>query len=138
MSLKVNSTFLEAFIELDNSCKERFGFSRNGVTEYIKRLNECRSDPDVKEILPTLIKYRHIRNRLAHEDGALSMDNDIGKADIAWLKQMAKKIAKGKDPLSLNNRKAKMHTTAKTAKIAIFAILALVAIFLLLKFLGLI
>ena len=141
MSLKLNSAFLEAYIELDNACKERFGFPRNGVTEYIKRLNECRADSGCKEILPIIHKYRHIRNRLAHEEGALSQDNDIGRADITRLMQMAKSVAKGKDPLSLYHRKAKIHATAKTAKtviILLLALAALIGIFTLLKFLGLI
>jgi hypothetical protein len=124
MGLKANSAFLNAYIELDNVCCEKFGISRGGVTEYLNRLIEMRFAPDRDEVLPKLVNYRNIRNRMAHDEGALHSISDIAKADAVWLTHLAKKITKGKDPVSRYTRKAKRYAVSRL----IFAILKILLI----------
>lgn len=113
MGLKSNTAFLNAYIELDKVCCEQFGIARGGVTEYINRLIEMRYAPDRDEVLPKLVKYRNIRNRMAHDEGALKSISDIAKADAVWLTHMAKNITKGKDPVSRYVKRAKRYAVAR-------------------------
>ncbi len=113
MGLKSNTNFLNAYIELDKVCCEQFGVSRGGVTEYINRLIEMRYAPDRNEVLPKLVNYRNLRNRMAHDEGALKNISNIAKADVVWLSHLAKNIAKGKDPISRYLKRAKRYAVSR-------------------------
>lgn len=127
MGLKSNTNFLNAYIELDKACCEQFGIARGGVTEYINRLIDMRYAPDRDEVLPKLVKYRNIRNRMAHDEGALKSISDIAKADAVWLTHMAKNIAKGKDPVSRYVKRAKRYSVFRIIFL-VFKILLAVAL----------
>ena len=72
MKRNLNVSFLEAFVRLDVLCSQKFGVKHGGVTEYINRLINARFAPERDEILPALVEYRNIRNRLVHEEGELA------------------------------------------------------------------
>lgn len=131
MSKKINEAFLEDYMTLDTLCCKKLGSSKMGVTEYITRLNNARFAPSRDEVLPRLVKYRNMRNSLAHDAGALSSSSDITKTDLKWLRLFIKTLEKKKDPLSLYLRKARRHAklrrARKTILIALFTITAIAA-----------
>ena len=107
MSKKRNTEFLEAYVAFETVCSEKFGLRSGGATEYINRLIKYTGAPERDSVLPKLVNYRNIRNRMAHENGALAKINDIDSSDVRWLKKFAKKIVRKKDPISLYERKGK-------------------------------
>lgn len=106
---KINETFLNTFIEVDKTCSAKFGVSGSGVNEYINRLRNARFAQGRDEVLPRLVRYTNLRNRLAHEAGALRQIDEITKADVKWLSSFEKILEKKKDPLSLYLRKARRY-----------------------------
>lgn len=116
MSRKVNEAFFEEYKALDNICCRKFGTDKSGVTEYITRLNNARFAPMRDEVLPRLVKYRNIRNSIAHDEGALYEITDIIKSDVKWIKYFIKLLEKKKDPLSLYLRKARRHAKLRRAR----------------------
>lgn len=106
---KINETFLNTFIEVDKTCSAKFGVSGSGVNEYINRLRNARFAQGRDEVLPRLVRYTNLRNRIAHEAGALRQIDEITKADVKWLSSFEKILEKKKDPLSLYLRKARRY-----------------------------
>ena len=115
MGRRINERFLSTFIELDRDCCERFGVATGGVTEYINRLNNARFAPGRDEVLPKLVRYRNIRNKLAHETGSLRRMNDVSKIDIKWIRQFNRAIHRKKDPISAYLRKARRFARRRKA-----------------------
>lgn len=137
MGRKLNERFLASYLELDRDCCEKFGISSGGVTEYINRLNNARFAPGREEALPRLVKYRNIRNKMAHEVGSLRRMSDVNKADIAWVRKFNKDIIRRKDPISAylkrarryaRNRRIKRYVTA--AALFLAAVLGIIVYFL--------
>lgn len=93
--------FMNSYKRLDNLCRDMNGV---GVTGYIDDMkNEPKGSFCVlgwQADFNQLRKYRHIRNRIAHE-------NDVDEAqvcsdrDIAWLENFYQRIIKQTDPLAL-------------------------------------
>lgn len=67
-------------------------------------LNAAGNIPGKSDVLPKLLKYRKIRNKLAHEEGALSEDNSLEKADLKWLRGFKKSVEKHRDPISKSKK----------------------------------
>lgn len=137
MGKKLNERFFASYLELDRDCCEKFGISSGGVTEYINRLNNARFAPGREEALPRLVKYRNIRNKMAHELGSLRKMSDVNKADIAWVRKFNKDILRRKDPISAylkrarryaRNRRIKRYVTA--AALFLAAVLGITVYFL--------
>ena len=101
MGKRLNEAFLESYLELDSDCAAMMNVPRGGVTEYINKLSSTRLAPDRDAVLPKLIKYRAIRNKLAHEAGALRKENEISKRDLKWIRKFKKDIQKQRDQLSI-------------------------------------
>ena len=123
---RLNERFLASYIELDKNCCEKFGVSSGGVTEYINRLNNARFAPGREDALPRLVKYRNLRNKMAHELGSLRKMNDVTKADLAWIRKFDKDITRRKDPISAYLKRARRYARRRRIKryitaIAIFA-----------------
>jgi hypothetical protein len=116
VSKKSNENFLNTFLELDKLCCEKFGIISGGVTEYITRLNNARFAPNRDEVLPRLNRYRNLRNRFAHEPGAIKKTEDISKDDIKWLSRFRKDVQKKRDPISKYLRKARRYAMRKKIK----------------------
>lgn len=93
--------FLNSYKRLDNLCRDMNGI---GVTGYIKDM-ECFARgtyfvPGWKEDYFQLKQYRHIRNRIAHENDI--NENDLCSAeDSAWLETFYQRILTQNDPLAL-------------------------------------
>lgn len=125
MSNKMNSAFLNAYIELDKICCAKFGTVTGGVTEYINRLINSRFAPERDDVLPRLVKYRNIRNRIAHEEGALKNIDEITKADIKWIDGFKSDISKKKDPISVYLRKARKYARRRRARKRLIIIISI-------------
>ena len=104
--MKTNQKFLEAFISLESFCAEKLGITTAGVSEYITRLTGVKMAIGKEATLDHLRRYRNLRNRLVHENGALRSLGDISKADVKWIKSFEKSVRKNKDPLSLYYKKS--------------------------------
>ena len=104
--IKTNQKFLEAFISLESFCAEKLGITTAGVSEYITRLTGAKMVIGKEATLDHLRRYRNLRNRLVHENGALRSLGDISKADVKWIKSFEKSVRKNKDPLSLYYKKS--------------------------------
>ena len=116
MSKRINEAFFEEYKVLGNLCCRKFGTEKNGVTEYITRLNNARFAPMRDDVLPRLVKYRNLRNSIAHDEKAFYEINDITKSDVKWIKYFVKLMEKKKDPLSLYLRKARRHAKLRRAR----------------------
>ena len=128
---KTNVSFLTAYIELDKICCRRFGIQSGGVSTYINKLVNERFIPEREEILPRLIRYRTLRNKLAHEDGALNGITEIEKSDLKWIESFSKTVSKKKDPISLYEGRADRYVRGKKIanifKIVLVVLLAIAA-----------
>ena len=116
MGRRLNERFLSSYIELDKSCCEKFGVATGGITEYINRLNNARFAPGREEALPRLVKYRNIRNKMAHEVGSLRKMNDVTKTDIAWIKKFNRDVTKRRDPISAYLKRARRYALRRRFK----------------------
>ena len=129
MSRKVNEAFFEYYVQLDKLCCDKFGITEKGATEYITRLNNARFAPSRDEVLPKLVKYRNLRNSLAHDEGAMISSTDITKQDAKWVKDFVKTLDKKRDPLSLYLRKAQRHQRLrKLRRVLIISFLVIAAV----------
>ncbi len=116
MGRRLNERFLANYIELDKNCCEKFGIATGGVTEYINRLNNARFAPGREEALPRLVKYRNLRNKMAHELGSLRKMNDVTKADVTWIHKFDKDITKRRDPISSYLKRARRYARRRRIK----------------------
>lgn len=126
MGYKVNEQFLNAFIALDKVCCAKFGVPTGGVTDYVNRLINSRFAPGRDDILPKLVRYTNIRNRLAHEVGAMKQLDEVTKNDVKWLREFEKTVTKKKDPISVYLRKARRY--ARRRKLRRALIIGLIAV----------
>ena len=113
---RLNERFLASYIALDKICCEKFGVATGGVTEYINRLNNARFAPGREDALPRLVRYRNIRNKMAHEIGSLTRANEVTKSDVAWLRKFDKDIIKRKDPISAYLKRARRYARRRRIK----------------------
>ena len=128
MRKKKNTEFLEAYVEFETVCCGMFGSRSGGATEYINILIKEHSIPKRESILPKLVSYRNIRNRMAHENGALSKIKEIDASDIRWLKKFTQSISHKKDPVSFYMKKNSKRSKFGGFITAIAVILGLAAI----------
>lgn len=130
MSKKYNSAFLNAYIELDKICCHKFGIVTGGITEYVNRLISAKYAPEREQVLPRLAHYRNIRNRIAHEVGALRNIDELSKADVRWIESFIRDIEKKRDPISLYLRKARKYAKRRRLRgriVTAVVILSLIA-----------
>ena len=120
---KTNMTFFNAYIELDKACCTLLEVSRGGASAYINKLAELRFAPDRSEVLPKLLKYRKLRNIIAHEEDALLDLDEITKSDIRWLNRFTASVNGKRDPVSRYLRKARRYAIWKKVKIVLIALL---------------
>ena len=123
--MKTNQKFLEAFISVESLCADKLGITTAGVSEYISRLSSAKMAIGRDETLKQLTKFRNLRNRLVHENGALRSLGDITKSDLKWLKTFEKNVKKNKDPLSVYYKKS---SSAKKKKKLLACLAALLAV----------
>ncbi len=116
MGRRLNERFLASYVELDKDCCEKFGVATGGVTEYINRLNNARFAPGREDSLPRLVRYRNIRNKMAHEVGSLKKISEVTKADVSWIRKFSKDIAKRRDPISTYLKRARRYARRRKIK----------------------
>ena len=132
---KINQSFLGAYIKLDKVCADKLD-AKYGVTEYINKLTDAKTAFGRDEVLGSLIKYRKIRNKLAHEPDAMEKLDEASRDDVKWLAKFESKVATGKDPLSKylkragsTDRRRALIRTLILLGAATLAILAIILIF---------
>lgn len=106
---ELNFLFLEEFKNLEKICGEIYKVSTGGVTEYINdmknvSIREYKDIPNWKEDLNDLKRVRHIRNRLAHEQGAFD-EITCKQDDIDWIKMFHNRLSRQSDPMAMLNKK---------------------------------
>ena len=104
----LNINFLEEFKHLDKLCREIYR-SEKGVTSYIEDMksvptSESRYIPNWDDDLNALVRLRHLRNNLSHEEGSLYEDV-CTQADAEWINAFYSRILNQSDPLALLTRK---------------------------------
>ena len=100
----LNFIFLEEYKQLDKLCSELYD-GQPGVTSYINEMknvnwNDARDIPDWKSDLNELKRLRHIRNHLAHTEGAFD-EKLCTSDDVNWIKAFRNRILKQTDPLAM-------------------------------------
>ena len=134
-------SFFKAYIELDKACSEKLDTQKSGVSAYIGRLVELRFAPERSEVLPKLIKYRNLRNAMAHEENAFADISEIDKEDVKWINRFTKSVNQKRDPVSRYERKARSYSIWRKIRAALFAVLGIgfaVAAYFILKSIGII
>lgn len=126
---KINGKFLELYMEIDRLCSVKFGVGTSGVTEYINRLEKMRFATGGIDVIPRLIQYRNLRNKLSHEAGAVRRVLEITPHDIKWLTRFKRELLKRRDPISVYLRCARRQERRKTIKrIAYASIIGIIAV----------
>ncbi len=128
----LNYIFFEEFKKLEKLCGEMYG-SHNGVTNYIDDMKDVpysnyRDIPNWEDDLSQLKKMRHIRNNLAHEEGAFAK-KVCTKNDIRWIQTFIKRIMNQSDPLAIQNRNQKNKKKGTfLSKVGIFFVVVLLVV----------
>ena len=140
LSKRYNEKFLDRYMEVDRLCCKKFGMATGGVTEYINRLNGARYAEGRGDVLQRLIKYRSIRNKFAHEAGAIRRSNEVSGEDVRWLKSFYRELLRKRDSISRYLRRERKYAVRRRIKgivaaavIGIIAVLALALYFVLQK-----
>lgn len=99
-----NYIFFEEYKSLDRLCGQLYNM-QYGITSYIEDMkhvsqNNYRNIPNWNSCLKELIRLRHIRNYLAHEEGAFEK-NSCTQKDIEWIRNFYKCILNQSDPLAI-------------------------------------
>lgn len=100
----LNYVFFEEYKRLDKLCGELY-HDQYGISHYIDDMksasgNDCKYIPGWKEDLEKLIRIRHIRNHLAHTEGAFHEEICTHK-DIEWSREFHRRILNQSDPLAM-------------------------------------
>ena len=93
--------FFETYKRLDRLCSDVFGLRNGGVTRYIDELKAI--GYEYSEDCKTLKRLRHIRNQMAHDEGAFDYQM-CDREDIIWLNTFYNRMMKGADPLAVHYR----------------------------------
>ena len=109
----INYVFFEEYKKPEKLCQEMYN-SNNGVTNYIDDMkaasysNYC-NIPNWEADLNQLKRLRHIRNNLAHVEGAFT-ENVCTQNDVEWVQAFTKRILNQSDPLAVQYRNSKVHS----------------------------
>lgn len=125
---RINMSFFNAYKELDSACAKRLEISRGGISAYIGKLVELKFLPKISEVLSRLVKYRKIRNVLAHEENAFDRSFEISKADVKWISRFTRKVESGRDPISKYERNKNLYKVWKWIRIAIVTVIVIALI----------
>ncbi|MBQ9388181.1 MAG: hypothetical protein IJU01_05940 [Lachnospiraceae bacterium] len=106
--------FLDEFKHLEKLCNDIYS-GQHGVTQYIDEMKQKSGYASGKirgwdNDLASLIRVRHIRNKLVHETYC---DIDYNQTDIIFLRDFYNRILNQQDPLSLLRKHTKSAAQAK-------------------------
>lgn len=115
----LNYDYFEEYKRLDKLCCDMYNTSHNGVTHYIDDMKATPYStyhriPNWESDFKRLQQLRHIRNILAHTEGAF-YEEQCTQSDIDWIHSFVKRILTQSDPLALLHQNSKMQNTATTA-----------------------
>lgn len=110
--ININYVFFEEFKKLEKLLSDIYK-SHNGVTHYIDDMtavsySNYRSIPNWETDLNQLKRLRHIRNNLAHVEGAFN-ENVCTQDDIEWVQAFYERILNQSDPLAVQYRNSKTY-----------------------------
>ena len=102
--LLINVKFQEEYKKLDALCKDMLD-SETGVTEYINQMELIPPKDQAlvycfAEDYKNLKHYRWVRNKLAHEVGAID-EVLCDDEDVEWIVEFTSRIKSGRDPFSV-------------------------------------
>lgn len=114
----INFVFFEEFKKLEKLCNDIYA-THNGVIRYIDDMktvsySEFHNIPNWGTDLNTLKRLRHIRNNLAHTEGAFE-ENICTQSDVEWVQVFHKRILNQTDPLAMLHQDLKVNVTTITA-----------------------
>ncbi len=119
MSKSKNISFIENYILLERAADAIMKRTGGGVSAYITALERQKLNTGAAESLKFLKKCRTVRNKLAHDPGALKDSAEISRADIKRLGKLTEAMKKSSDPLSKILRKK--EGSVKKIKVILFA-----------------
>ena len=127
----LNFILLEEYKQLDKLCSEIYE-SQPGVTSYINDMkNADRNDAceiqNWKADLSNLIRIRHIRNHLAHTEGAFDEKLCTGE-DVEWVKDFRNRILKQDDPIALLRNMGKRNKNESSFWADLFLVVSVVLV----------
>lgn len=109
---RINVEFFETYKKLDRLCAQMYGLSGGGVTAYIDDMKAnwtaVYGTANWSETFNTLRRLRHMRNEMAHDEGAFDV-LDCTREDIDWLNSFYHALMHGDDPISCSRKKATEH-----------------------------
>lgn len=126
MSKGTNVKFIEKYIILENTANALMNKKSSGVSAYISELETLTLDSNAKETLKLLKKCRFVRNKLAHDPGALKNNSEITKDDVKFIKKLTSDMQKRKDPLSRLLNGSSAFSSKIKAIIALAAVAAVI------------
>ncbi len=96
-------SFMSSYKSLDNLCRS-FSDYPDGISSYIKLMEStcvvARSRKDWQTDYEILKRYRHLRNRIVHENGVFE-ENVTSLHDEEWLEGFSRRILEQTDPLAV-------------------------------------
>ncbi|MBR2466403.1 MAG: hypothetical protein IKB38_05690 [Clostridia bacterium] len=126
MSKGTNVKFIEKYIILENAANALMNKKSSGVSAYISELESLTLDADAKKTLKLLKKCRFVRNKLAHDPGALKSNDEITNDDVRFIKKLTSDIQRRRDPLSRLLNKAPSSAAKIKAIISLAAVAAVI------------
>ncbi len=111
----MNYVFFEEYKHLEKLCREMYD-SYEGVTSYIDDMKKVSfrdysNIPNWRTDLEQLHRLRHIRNNLAHTEGAFYEQN-CTQEDVDWVKDFYSRIMAQSDPLSVLRQNSVINNLA--------------------------
>ncbi len=111
----MNYVFFEEYKHLEKLCREMYD-SYEGVTSYIDDMKKVSfrdysNIPNWRTDLEQLHRLRHIRNNLAHTEGAFYEQN-CTQEDVDWVKDFYRRIMAQSDPLSVLKKNSVINKMA--------------------------
>ncbi len=124
MSKSKNISFIENYILLERAADGLMRKTGGGISSYISALERQKLNTGAAETLRFLKKCRIVRNKLAHDPGALKDNNEITKKDTKRIIKLTAAIKSQKDPLSkILKKKKRLPLKIKAAIVAAAAVL---------------
>ncbi len=114
MSKKYDQAFFDIYYSVDKKCCKKFGVEKDGVNEYITKLENARFAPHREEVLSVLTKCKNLNAGSSLKDGNPKKYAGILKSATKWLKSFDKKLKGKRDPLALYLKKARRYKRRKS------------------------
>ena len=121
-----NVSFIESYISFERAADNVTKRKGGGVSAYIDAIERQKPDASAQSTLKFLKRCRIVRNKLAHDVGALKSNSEISRSDTKKLRKLTSQISKGKDPLSRLIRKRARRAFSRRMAVILLAIAAII------------